>query len=93
MVDVNMEYADILLYKMWIQVGIVLLMLGFFIGGMGQLFAEDFMNTLGNFFWIFGGVLITTGLAIAGLKSDEFSDGVWIVSFICAGIMGMYVFG
>lgn len=89
----NMEYADTSSYKTWIQAGIVLLALGMFVGGLGELFAKDVMNTLGNFFRIPGGVLITTGLAIAGVQADELSNGVRIASLICAGILGMYVYG
>lgn len=82
-------YADSGSYKLWIKAGVAALAVGFVIIGLGGLFAPDSMRIIGDFLRKPGGVLVTAGVAIAGLKGDDLSDGVRVGAIIAAGLMGL----
>lgn len=88
--NLNMEYADASAYKMWIKAGIALLAVGWFIGGLGDMFWKTGMNTIGNFFRLPGGVLLTAGIVIAGMKADNLSNGVRMASIIAGGLLAIW---
>ena len=88
------QFADSSAYKVWIQVGLVALAVGWFLAGWGKAFDDvKLMNTLGNFFRLPGGVLLTTGLTMAGIKGDDLSTGIRVTAIICAGILGTITLG
>ena len=85
----KLEYADSSAYKLWIQLGIAAVAVGLFIAGLGGWFAPQSMATLGRFFTIPGGVLVTTGIAIAGITAHELSTGVRMAAIIGAGVLAL----
>ena len=85
----NLEYVDSTAYKLWIQLGIATVAVGLFIAGLGGWFAPKAMATLGQFLTIPGGVLVTTGVAIAGLTAHDLSNGVRMAALIGAGLLAL----
>ena len=86
---INLDYVDSSAYKLWIQLGIVGLAAGLFIGGLGNWFAPAAMTTLGKFFSIPGGALVTTGVAVAGITAHELSTGVRMAAIIGSGLLAL----
>lgn len=85
----NLDHIEPTAYKLWIQLGIAGLAGGLFVGGLGKWFAPQAMATLGNFLMVPGGVLVTAGVAIAGLTGHELSNGVRMAALISAGLLAM----
>ena len=82
-------YADTGSYRLWIKLGVAALAAGLVIIGLGGLFAQSTMQVIGDFLRRPGAVLLTTGVAMAGLKGDDLSDGVRVGAIIASGLMAM----
>ncbi|MFT7621101.1 MAG: hypothetical protein ACI9WU_000262 [Myxococcota bacterium] len=87
MENLNIEYAEPSSFALWIKLGLAAIAVGWLVAGLGQLFWEDGMNTIGNFLRRPGGVLLTAGIIVAGMKADELSDGVRMSAIICGGLL------
>ncbi len=74
-------------YPRWLQLGLFGLAVGLFISGRGQWFAPSTMATLGRFFLIPGGALVTAAIAVAGLTAHDLSTGVRMAALIGAGLL------
>ena len=79
--------ADPTSYQLWIKFSIAMLAAGLIIGGLGHWFAREHMTILGNFLRQPGGVILTTGIAMAGLKGDTLENGVRLTAIIVSGVM------
>ncbi len=84
----NLEgYAEPTSYELWIKLGVAGLAAGLLISGLGHWFAATHMTILGNFLKQPGGVLLTTGVAMAGWKGESLENGVRLTAIIVAGAM------
>ena len=92
MENLNLEYADSSSYKLWIKLGVAALAAGLIIAGLGHWFAPKHMQIVGNFLQAPGGVLVTAGIAVAGLSGDDLSDGTRMTALIVAGLLALMTF-
>ena len=88
------EYLAPSNYKLWLSLGIVALTAGFLIAGFGEIHKKilEHFNIIGDLLRGPGGILVTTSIVIAGLTSDELSNGVRVAALICGGLLAMLTF-
>ena len=92
METVDLKYADSSSYKLWIKLSVVALTAGLIIAGLGEWFAKKHMETIGDFLFQPGSVLLTAAIAVAGLSGDDLPNGVRITAVIVSGFMALHVF-
>ncbi len=81
-------FADPNNYLLWIELGIIALAIGWFLGGWADMFAEG----RGGFLRQSGGVLIASGMVLCGVTADHLPNGLRLCAVICAGLLGCAVF-